>query len=147
MRYLFKFRKLMESVKKLGLDYDLILHQFCHHYSTQIVPSINDLERSFSTKFKIETTPCIQETYPTVFSQIIVRPLFESNTKKVEVTIFPNPEKEVIEVQVKSVNKEYYLAHYERIDFSDWGSIGFNNLLLKELYLAFFKKTTHAISA
>ena len=145
--YLLNFLMLMEYTKKLGLDYDLILHQFCHHYSTQIAPSINELEKSFSKKFSIETTPCIQENYPTVYSQIVIRPLFESNTKKVELTLFPNPEKEIIEIQVKNINREYYLAHYEKIDFSDWGSTGFNNLLLSELYLAFFKKRSHTLSA
>ncbi len=137
----------METLNKLGLDHDLILHQFCHHYSTQIAPSLEDLEKYFSAKFSIESTPCIQKSYPTVYSQIIVRPRFESSTQKVEVTIFPNPEKEVVEIQIKKVNKDYDLAHNEKVPLSDWGSPGFNNLILNELYLAFFKKSNLPISA
>lgn len=137
----------METIKKSGLDDDLILHQFCHHYSTEIAPGICELEKSFSKNLAIETTPHVQTDYPTVYSQIIVRPLFECNTKKVEVTIFPNPQKEVIEIQVKSVNKDYHLAHYEKINISEWGFMGLNNLLLNELYNAFFKKPKHPISA
>lgn len=137
----------MEPIKKTGLDYDLQLHQFCYQYSTQIAPEINEMVKSFSNRFYIETTPYIQEEYPKVYSQIIVRPLFESSTIKVEMTIFPNPEREVIEIQVKNVNKEFYLAHYAKIDISEWGHTDFNNLFLNELYLAFFKKTNGSFAS
>lgn len=128
----------MEKSKETGLDNDLLLYQFCHLYTTQIDPELKEITNSFASKFEIVATPHVQDAYPTVYSVITIQPRFKCNTK-MEIKIFPNPASEAIEIQVENKNNGNILQHNERIAFSGWGGLKFNNIILSELYTAFYK--------
>lgn len=133
----------MENSTKVGLNNDLLLHHFCHLYSTQIDPELKKITKSFANEFEIVTIPHVQISYPTVYSQITIQPLFKSNAR-IEIKIFPNPSSEAIEIQVENKSNGNILHHNEKIAYSDWGSLKLNNILVTELYYTFYKKNALA---
>lgn len=130
----------MGKTSQAGLHEDLLLHQFTYLYTTSIAPRIENLFSFFSNRFKIETKPCIQTEYPSIYSETVICPLSANTPTTLKVTIYPNPKEEAIEIKTFDSSEGNFKEQKEKIKLSDWGTTEFDSIFLGKLYKSFFRK-------